>query len=48
MEIAEEADDDLIVVGNRGSGAARGAQSVPAQLLHRLSRDLMIVHTPEE
>ncbi len=47
MEIAEEADDDLIVVGSRGSGAARGARSVPAQLLHRLSRDLMIVHAPD-
>ncbi len=46
MEIAEEADDDLIVVGSRGSGAAHGARSVPAQLLHRLSRDLLIVHTP--
>ena len=47
IEVAEEIDADLIVVGNNGpaDGGRRSAGSVPIRVAHDSNRAVLIVHT---
>ena len=44
VEVADEIDADLIVVGNSG-GLRRSAGSVPNRVIHHSKRSVLIVHT---
>jgi nucleotide-binding universal stress UspA family protein len=44
IEVADEIDADLIVVGNSG-GLRRSAGSVPNRVIHHSKRSVLIVHT---
>jgi len=47
IEVAEEIDADLIVVGNNGpaGGNRRSSGSVPVRVAHETNRAVLIVHT---
>jgi nucleotide-binding universal stress UspA family protein len=46
LEVADEVDADLILVGNKGMrGAKRLLGSVPNKLTHQATRDVLITHT---
>jgi len=45
IEVAEQVDADLIVVGNVAGGRRRSATSVPNRVVHDSKRTVLIAHT---